>query len=230
MKNINKGFKGLMTVILSIGVMFGGLTSIASAATLSSATSLKAIGYTPTSITVSFHNVPGSTGTIVSLGRYVPNNTQSKLEYYSDIVMYSTKSKTMTHTFTGLKANTIYIYQIEAFINNYESIGCKHINVTSAPNHAGNVNNVKTIKTGNTSLRVIWNKVPNASGYEVYSFTSAKGAYTMISRVNNGSTTSFNKGALAKGRTYYFKVRAFNSNVYTRSYSNYWSNGTAIRA
>ncbi|MDR3645309.1 MAG: fibronectin type III domain-containing protein, partial [Clostridia bacterium] len=51
-----------------------------------------------------------------------------------------------------------------------------------------------------------WGAIGGASGYEVYRSTSASGTYSLIKTTT--STSLVNTG-LTKGKTYYYKVRAY---------------------
>ncbi|GHH98026.1 S8 family serine peptidase [Neobacillus kokaensis] len=82
---------------------------------------------------------------------------------------------------------------------------------------------VKAAKVSSTSVKVTWSKVNGASGYKVYRATSKSGKYSVVKTVTSGKTVSFTNTKLAKGKTYYYKVRAYKvvsgKNVYS-SYSS----------
>lgn len=56
---------------------------------------------------------------------------------------------------------------------------------------------------------VKWEKVSGASGYEIYRATSKNGKYQKVTTVKKGGTTSYKNTKLKKGKTYYYKVRAY---------------------
>ena len=63
-----------------------------------------------------------------------------------------------------------------------------------------------------TGLRVNWNRIANASGYEVHysktsGFSIGSGGVTKVT-INSGSTTSQNVTSLTRNTSYYFKVLA----------------------
>lgn len=68
-------------------------------------------------------------------------------------------------------------------------------------------------------IQVSWtNRSTRATGYKVYMATSKYGTYKLV-----GTTTSssYTKSNLTKGKTYYFKVRAYRSVSGKMIYGNY---------
>jgi hypothetical protein len=57
--------------------------------------------------------------------------------------------------------------------------------------------------------KLSWKKVSGASGYEIYRATSKKGKYSLIKTVTSGKTTAFTDKKAKKGKTCYYKVKAF---------------------
>ena len=60
-----------------------------------------------------------------------------------------------------------------------------------------------------------------ASGYEVYRATSLTGKYTKVKTITNNSTLSYTNKSLSRGKTYYYKVRAYRIVNGTKKYSSY---------
>ena len=77
---------------------------------------------------------------------------------------------------------------------------------------------VSVSPTSNNYVRVYWNGVLNASGYEVYRATSASGPFTLL-----GSVTEISRscGNLTSGKKYYFKVRAYTEFEGKKLYSGF---------
>ena len=77
---------------------------------------------------------------------------------------------------------------------------------------------MKAVSASATSIKVSWNKVAGATGYQVFRSTSATsgfssiGSYTDLSKVSVGLKT---------GTTYYYKVRAYTEVDGTRYYGAY---------
>lgn len=80
---------------------------------------------------------------------------------------------------------------------------------------------VSLSKYNNKTIKVKWNKVAGASGYEIYRALSTKGKYTKIKTITKGSTISYNDGKRMRKRRYYYKVRSYRIVNGKKVYSNY---------
>jgi hypothetical protein len=60
-----------------------------------------------------------------------------------------------------------------------------------------------------SGLRISWDAVPDATGYELFRAASASGPWTV--QVNSGSGVDWNDDGLAQATTYHYAVRAINS-------------------
>lgn len=68
---------------------------------------------------------------------------------------------------------------------------------------------VKAIKKGH-KIKVSWNKVSNASGYQVCWYKDKKCKRTVAKKnINNANTTTYSGKGFAKGKKYYVRVRAY---------------------
>ncbi len=76
----------------------------------------------------------------------------------------------------------------------------------------------KVKKVTSTSAMLSWKKVSNAKGYTIYMKTGKKGTYKKIADIKGGNTTAYYKTKLKKGKTYYFRVRAYKKIYGERSY------------
>ncbi len=68
---------------------------------------------------------------------------------------------------------------------------------------------VSLSKYNNSTIKLKWNKVAGASGYEIYRALSTNGKYTKVTTIKKGSTTSYNNKNRARGRRYYYKIKAY---------------------
>lgn len=81
-------------------------------------------------------------------------------------------------------------------------------------------------KTGN--VKISWKKVNGAYGYAVYRADSKTGSYKRIKTVTSGSTLNTVDKGLKRGKTYYYKVRAYRTADMGNVYS-YYSNVKNIK-
>lgn len=58
-------------------------------------------------------------------------------------------------------------------------------------------------------LTVRWKKVKGAKGYEVYRAISKNGKYRKVKTITRGSKLSFTDKKLSRGKTYFYKIRAY---------------------
>ena len=82
------------------------------------------------------------------------------------------------------------------------------------------ISSVKNIKT--KKAKITWKKASNASGYKVYRATSSKGKYKCVKTTGSGSR-SWTNSKLKKGKTYYYKVRAYRKASGKTVYGSYSS-------
>lgn len=77
-------------------------------------------------------------------------------------------------------------------------------------------------KSASKKVTITWKKVTKATGYEVYRATSRDGKYKKITTIKKNSTVKYvdSKG-LKKGKTYYYKVRAYKKSGSKTYYSAY---------
>jgi fibronectin type 3 domain-containing protein len=83
---------------------------------------------------------------------------------------------------------------------------------------------VKATSTESKKVTVKWSKLNRATGYEIYRAESKNGSYKKIATVKKASTVSYtDTKSLKKGKTYYYKVRAYvkvNGKTYYSDYSS----------
>ncbi len=70
------------------------------------------------------------------------------------------------------------------------------------------IGRVKAYVKSGTSIKVRWGKVQDATGYNIYRYSSAKQKYVKIKKITNGNTTSWVNKKLKKNRIYNYKVQA----------------------
>ncbi len=84
----------------------------------------------------------------------------------------------------------------------------------------GTVSNPKAVSASYKSIKVSWDAVSGATGYQVWRSTASNGEYVCLGSV---TTTSRESVALTTGTTYYYKVRAYKEVAGTRFFGKYSS-------
>ena len=79
---------------------------------------------------------------------------------------------------------------------------------------------IKASSYSYNKIKITWNAVSGASGYEVYRATSKTGKYTKVYTAAAGKTSYINSG-LTCGKTYYYKLRAYQVKSGKKTYSKY---------
>ncbi len=142
--------------------------------------------------------------------------TWNKVSGASGYVIYQAKNgkwvkiKTTTstsYTVSKLQSGTSYKFAVKAYktVSGKNCYSPKYPTVSSSTNPA----TVKfTLTAGSKKATVKWSKVTGATGYKIYYKTSKNGSWKSLKTVNN-KTTSYTKSGLAKGKTYYFTVKAY---------------------
>ena len=124
-----------------------------------------------------------------------------------------------SYTHDSRVSATSYYYRVKAFkylngMNRYSDYSSTLKATTKPLQPVVSLSSTKT-KYINLSLTKISKRT---TGYEIYMSTSKNGTYTLVGTTSN---KSFSKGNLTKGKTYYFKVRAYRSVDNTKIYSSY---------
>ncbi len=76
----------------------------------------------------------------------------------------------------------------------------------------------KAASTGYNSVKVSWNAVAGAGGYQVWRSKTPSGGYTLAATT---TATSHTSTGLATGATYYYKIRAYRTVSGVRQYGSY---------
>ncbi|MGM9530261.1 fibronectin type III domain-containing protein, partial [Intestinibacter sp.] len=156
-------------------------------------------------------------------------NKTSRADGY-EVYRYSTTSKkysligetnanTTTYNDSGRSSATSYTYKIRAYklvdgVKHYSNYS-DSLKVVTKP-----LTPVVTLKsTVAGKVTVTWsNTSSRATGYKVYMATSKTGTYSLIKTT---TSKSYTKTGLTKGKTYYFKVRAYRTVDGKNIYSDY---------
>ena len=121
-----------------------------------------------------------------------------------------TSGSTVSYTNKSLTTGTTYYYKVRAYrtVNSVKLYGAFSAIKSVKPVPAV-PDSFKAVSASSTSVKLSWKKVSGASGYEVYRATSKSGKYSKATTVTGGGTVSYTDKSLAKGKTYYYKVRTY---------------------
>lgn len=164
---------------------------------------------------VSWNKVSGANG-------YRIYRSTSKTGTYSKIKT-TTKSTTTSWLDTGLKPGKGYYYKIRPYrkVN-----GTRRYGTLSAPDkhYAKPAKPTFTLKKSGRRVTLTLKKNSKLTGYTIYRKTGANGKWKRVKtvRVNKRKGATYSR-ALTRGKTYYFKVKAFKKSSGKRVYSVYSS-------
>jgi uncharacterized protein YjdB len=163
---------------------------------LSVPATVKAVSAGHNKVKITWKGVSGASG-------YELYRAPSKTGTYKKVK--DTTAKAFTNT--GLTAGTTYYYKVRAYRykGTKKVYGSFSIVVSGKPIPSTPVN-VKLAKTGAGRIAFTWNKVDGAYGYEIYRTSSKKAPYK---RVKDTTSYHYINFGLTKGKTYYYKVRAY---------------------
>ncbi len=134
------------------------------------------------------------------------------------------KGNTLSCTDTNLIPNKIYFYKIRAYNTVHKTTKYSKFSSVICVTPRLEEPKIKSVtKISANRVKISWKKADGAQGYRLYRASSKKGSYKPV-RTTTGS--SFTDTGLSKGKTYYYKVRAYVkvSGAYRYSaYSDTWS-------
>ena len=137
-------------------------------------------------------------------------------------VKINTKSYWTTFTDKGKKSGTVYKYKVRAFtkVNGKKVYGEFSTVLTTATKMQ---RPILVIYSLNKQPRLSWGKVRGATGYEIFMSTKKSGGYKKLKTISKTNIIKYTKSKLQKGKTYYFKLRAYKVVKGIKIYSSYSS-------
>jgi fibronectin type 3 domain-containing protein len=181
-------------------------TEVTDKTTLAVPTSVKASAASYNSVKITWKGVAGATS-------YQILRSTDAAGTYTVIGTTGSKSYTNKNVDTG----TPYYYKVCAVRAGkaYDASAVVHATTSlSTPSH------VSAKSASSTSIKVKWNSVSGASGYEVWGCATAGGTFTLINTVTSASYTD---SGLATGTYHFYKVIAYRTVGLIKVYSGYSS-------
>lgn len=83
------------------------------------------------------------------------------------------------------------------------------------------VSNLRKLSCTAGTVKLAWNKVSGATGYEIYKSNAKNGTYKKIATVKGESAATYTVKSLARDTIYYYKVRAYRTVSGRTGYSSY---------
>lgn len=97
-------------------------------------------------------------------------------------------------------------YWLLAGIGSFPAAGCAYSGkVADTDFIVQQVQGLKAVSVGNSSLKLTWSKLEYASSYEIFQAMSQEGTYEQI---GSAEGTTFIQNGLTYGKKYYYKIRA----------------------
>ncbi len=174
-----------------------------------------------TSITLSWKGAKNASG--YEIYRYPADS--SKVEKKVKL----SGAKSVSYTDKGLKQATAYRYRIRAYsVKNgkvsYGGFSEMIKGYTMLVKPKAQMIKIKFLRQAN----LLWKKVKNASGYEVYRSESKKGKYVKVRTVLKSKAINYYRDKnLKKNKSYYYKIRAYKTIDGKKIYSDYSAVKTA---
>lgn len=174
-------------------------------------TNLVKTGNKKMQITLTWTAIPGVDGYRI----YKYDKVAGKYKYLKQL----DGSASNSYTDTGLTAGTQYRYRVRAFVkvNNEKKYG-KYSTKYKTSTRLKKV--TLKVSAGTRKANLSWKKIDGASGYEICMKTSS-GEFSKIKTITKGATIKYTKTGLSKGKTYYYKVRAYKTVSGVKIYGSY---------
>ncbi len=116
-------------------------------------------------------------------------------------------STTLTYLDKAVKVGTTYTYAVKPYIGSTAGtyVASKYVYLRPV---------TAKVSTARNGAAVRWTKAAGATSYRVYRKT-AGGKYALVKKIGGANALSWTDTNTAKGKTYYYYVRAFKGNYYS---------------
>lgn len=120
----------------------------------------------------------------------------------------STVSDTLNFRDDGLISGTTYMYRIRAFVQtDGAAVMGEFSDIITTATRPAKVEEKKAYTRTDNKIRINWNKVSGATGYEIYRKSSVNAAYKKMATVGSSETEYLDR-ELKANQTYYYRVKA----------------------
>jgi fibronectin type 3 domain-containing protein len=197
------------------GTVWGNYSSVQSAKAVPTKVTLTAASAGYRSIKLSWTAVAGAT-------RYeIYRATSAGGTYVNEYTLSGTSHPNGSRTTGKTYYYKVRAYHLEGSMKVYGSFSA----VKSARAVPAKVTGLKLAKASSTSVGLKWSSVSGATGYAVYRATSSSGTYTKIA---SPRSASYKSTGLTRGKTYWYKVRAYHLEGSTNVHGAYSSVGSMM--
>ncbi len=119
-----------------------------------------------------------------------------------------TSGSTVSYTNSSLTVGQTYYYKVCAYA--VDSNGNRLYSDFSEVRYMPAAVNFSSVYSNSTSrIRILWNEVDGAEGYQIWRADSEDGTYAIVKTIADGSTAAYSNTGLESGHTYYYKMRAY---------------------
>ncbi|MCD7860249.1 MAG: endonuclease [Firmicutes bacterium] len=139
-------------------------------------------------------------------GYLLYRSTSADGEY--TLVKTITSGSTTSYSNNGLTLGQTYYYKVCAYtLCDDGSKRCSAFSGTCYTPACATFTSVYANATDR--VRLLWNAVDGAEGYQIWRADSADGEYKIVKTITSGDTTAYSNNGLEIGQTYYYKIRAY---------------------
>ena len=197
---MKKHLKKQLTLLLVLAAMLilPAMSALA-AGTPDNVKNLKQKAVSETSVKLTWSKVKGASGYQIY-----------RVDPASGAATKIASTKSTSHTLKKIVPNTVYTYQVRAFVKSKgtttASVLPATIRVQTSLKKPATPSGLKVVNVSSTSVKLQWNKAQNASGYYVFKYDEASGTYTKLATTKSNSYTVTK---LKEGVTEKFAVQSY---------------------